>query len=109
MPRCPRALACDYGRLTQPPRPKVDEVRIRKGDHELHLLAKGTVLRTYRVALGYGGPGQKRMEGDATTPMGEYRITSRLEKTRWHTFLGVSYPNVDDQRRHAYPQPDATS
>lgn len=80
--------------------PVADEIRIDKSDHRLEVLAGGAVIRTYKVAIGSGGPGPKRFEGDKTTPVGAYRLTGRFPGL-FHRFLGVSYPNADDQRRFA--------
>lgn len=77
-----------------------DEIRIDKSDHRLELLADGAVFRTYKVAIGSGGIGPKRFEGDKTTPVGTYRLTGRFAGL-FHKFLGVSYPNDDDRRRYA--------
>jgi len=80
--------------------PVADEIRIDKSDHRLEVLAGGAVIRTYKVAIGSGGSGPKRFEGDKTTPVGTYRLTGRFPGL-FHRFLGVSYPNADDQRRFA--------
>jgi murein L,D-transpeptidase YafK len=75
------------------------EIRIAKGPHRLDLVADGRVVKTYRVAIGPGGPGPKRMEGDRVTPVGTYRIAGRI-KGLYHQFLTVSYPNDEDRRRY---------
>jgi len=81
--------------------PTVDEVRIQKGAHRLDLLASdGSVLARYRVAIGPGGPGPKRMEGDRVTPVGTYRVIGRI-KGLYHQFLTLDYPNDTDRRRYA--------
>jgi murein L,D-transpeptidase YafK len=78
--------------------PSVSEVRIEKEAHTLSLLSGDTVLKTYRVAIGPGGPGPKRMQGDRVTPVGRYRVSGRI-KNLFHQFLIVSYPNAEDVRR----------
>jgi murein L,D-transpeptidase YafK len=78
----------------------VDELRIDKSDHKLELYAGGTVVKSYKVAIGSGGSGPKRMEGDKVTPVGTYRVTGRF-KGLFHQFLVVSYPNEEDKRRFA--------
>jgi murein L,D-transpeptidase YafK len=78
----------------------VDEIRIDKSDHKLELTAGGKVVKSYKVALGSGGAGPKRMEGDKVTPVGTYRVTGRF-KGLFHQFLVVSYPNEEDKRRFA--------
>ncbi|MGK4003189.1 L,D-transpeptidase family protein [Sorangium sp. So ce1036] len=83
-----------------PPRPRVTEIRIDKSDHTLELVAGDEILKTYRVAIGPGGPGPKRYEGDRRTPVGTYRVAGRF-KGQFHRFLLVSYPNEEDRRRFA--------
>jgi murein L,D-transpeptidase YafK len=78
----------------------VDEIRIDKSDHKLELYAGGSVVKSYKVALGSGGAGPKQMEGDKVTPVGTYRVTGRF-KGLFHQFLVVSYPNEEDKRRFA--------
>jgi murein L,D-transpeptidase YafK len=52
------------------------------------------------VAIGSGGLGPKRFEGDKTTPVGTYRIVSRF-RGLFHQFLTVSYPSDEDRKRYA--------
>jgi murein L,D-transpeptidase YafK len=87
----PSAVAAD---------PAVTEIRIEKAAHTLKLLAHGDPVATYRVAIGPGGAGPKRMEGDRVTPVGRYHVSGRI-KGLFHQFLIVSYPNADDVRRFA--------
>jgi murein L,D-transpeptidase YafK len=87
----PSAVAAD---------PAVTEIRIEKNAHTLKLLARGDTVATYRVAIGPGGAGPKRMEGDRVTPVGRYHVSARI-KGLFHQFLVVSYPNADDVRRFA--------
>lgn len=82
------------------PLPRVTEIRIDKSEHTLDLVANGEVVRSYRVALGPGGPGPKRYEGDRRTPVGTYHVAGRI-KGLFHQFLLVSYPNEEDRRRFA--------
>ncbi|WP_437627118.1 L,D-transpeptidase family protein [Sorangium sp. So ce1151] len=80
--------------------PRVTEIRIDKSEHTLDLVADGTIVRSYRVALGPGGAGPKLYEGDRRTPVGTYRVAGRI-KGLFHQFLVVSYPNEEDRRRFA--------
>ena len=93
-------LACMAFASPSASRPPEHEIRIAKGAHRLELVADGTVVKTYRVAIGPGGSGPKLMEGDRVTPVGTYRILGRF-KGLFHQFLSVSYPNDEDRRRHA--------
>ena len=94
------ALAVPAASRGDAPPPGITEIRIAKGAHRLDLVSDGRTVKTYRVALGPGGPGPKRMEGDKVTPVGTYRIVGRFHGL-FHQFLGVSYPNDEDRRRHA--------
>jgi len=96
-PLCPASHTCDFTLWESTPRPAVTEILVQKGPHRLYLLSGSKVVRSYTVALGYGGAGPKKYEGDGVTPVGTYAITDRLD-SKWHTFLGVSYPSVADQR-----------
>lgn len=85
---------------TAGPKAGVTEIRIDKSDHKLELVAGTEVVKTYKVALGPGGAGPKRFEGDKVTPVGTYRVTGRI-KGLFHQFLVVSYPNAEDVERYA--------
>jgi murein L,D-transpeptidase YafK len=92
--------ALSYSRAVAPKPPAIDEIRIDKSDHRLELFSSGHEVKTYRVAIGSGGSGPKRMEGDKVTPVGTYRVTGRI-KGLFHNFLVVSYPNDEDRARYA--------
>jgi murein L,D-transpeptidase YafK len=96
----PAAVPFSPAASAEPAAVQVTLVRIDKSEHRLELVAGERVVKRYRVALGSGGAGPKRFEGDKTTPVGAYRITSRF-KGLFHQFLGVSYPNDDDRARFA--------
>lgn len=78
----------------------VDEIRVDKSEHRLELIKDGQSIKSYKVALGSGGAGPKRFEGDRTTPTGTYRISGRF-KGLFHQFMVVSYPNDEDRKRFA--------
>ncbi|MCC6555927.1 MAG: L,D-transpeptidase [Polyangiaceae bacterium] len=95
---CPAGYRCDPGALDRAPRPAITELFIQKRAHLLHLVAGNVIVKSYGVALGSGGLGQKRVEGDRVTPIGTYSITGRYP-SRWHTYLALSYPNDEDRAR----------
>ena len=85
---------------------KVTEVLVDKSDHRLELRAGDKVLKTYSVALGPGGLGPKRYEGDMTTPTGRYVLRGRFGL--YHQFINVSYPNDEDRKRFAQAKKEGT-
>ena len=77
----------------------VDKVLIEKQTRRLTLLAKGEVIKTYKIALGGNPVGPKERQGDCKTPEGIYIIDSRNGNSGYHLSLHISYPNEDDKRR----------
>jgi L,D-transpeptidase-like protein len=94
---CPTGFRCDPSAFGRQP---ITSLLVQKRAHALHLVAGTTIVRSYRVALGAGGLGQKAYEGDKVTPIGSYRITGRYS-SRWHTYLALDYPSQADRERHA--------
>ena len=77
---------------------QADAIRVYKAQRRLDLLHGGRVIATYRVVLGGDPVGHKRQQGDQRTPEGDYRITYRNDRSRFHLSLRISYP--DDADRH---------
>jgi len=75
------------------------EVVIDRSEHKLIVKKEGTTLRTFKVALGSGGRKAKLHEGDHKTPKGTYRISKVRDSQRFHMFLQLDYPNMDDAKR----------
>jgi murein L,D-transpeptidase YafK len=73
-------------------------IHITKSAHRLDVIDKDTVVRSFGVAIGPGGPGTKQREGDKVTPVGRYRVVSRAPST-YHQFLRLDYPNAEDRAR----------
>ncbi len=76
-----------------------DKILIEKKARRLTLIAKGEVLKTYRIALGGNPNGPKEKQGDNKTPEGIYAIDSRNRDSRYHLALHISYPNERDRKR----------
>ena len=78
-----------------------DRVLVEKSARRLTLLRNGTLLKTYRVALGRAPVGPKEREGDQRTPEGIYQIDFHKEDSDYHRALHVSYPEQRDIDRAA--------
>jgi len=78
---------------------KVDRILVLKGKRRMHLMHKGRIVRTYRIALGFSPQRHKVKQGDGRTPEGIYRISFRNPGSRFHLSLKVSYPNRQDRTR----------
>ena len=85
-------------------RPKLfsaDSIVLDKSERRLDLYEKGTLRKTYVVALGRNPVGTKAKRGDGLTPEGLYYITGRNPGSKYHLSLRVSYPNATDRARAA--------
>lgn len=84
-------------------RGSVTEIRIDKTSLTLTLYHGSVPLKSYHVAIGGGGVGDKVRQGDRKTPEGTFYITQKLVLNndyylgaRW---LRISYPNIEDANR----------
>jgi len=60
--------------------------------------ASGAQLR-WTAALGREPHGTKFASGDLRTPEGHYRIAGDLEPSRFHGFIPIDYPSLEDADR----------
>ncbi|RPH48439.1 MAG: hypothetical protein EHM91_04320, partial [Planctomycetota bacterium] len=74
-------------------------VVIRKRARELTLYDGAEPLRKFRVVLGANVSGDKEREGDKRTPEGTFYICTRNSASRFHKFMGLSYPAPPDAVR----------
>lgn len=89
------------------PHVSVDRIVVRKSDHSLTLFSGEQVLFKTSAAIGPGGAGHKRMEGDKVTPVGRYHVVSK-GPSRYHVFMRLDYPNAEDRARFARAKADGT-
>jgi murein L,D-transpeptidase YafK len=79
--------------------PVADLILVRKSERRLYLMHGGSVLRSFRVALGLMPDGAKERAGDFRTPEGRYRLTRRNARSDFFLSIQVSYPSDEDRRR----------
>jgi murein L,D-transpeptidase YafK len=82
-----------------PPGAHVDRLVVIKGEHRLLLQQQGQTLASFEVALGRGGKGPKRREGDGRTPEGLYTIDFHNGSSAFYRALHISYPGRADLAR----------
>lgn len=80
---------------------KADKVIVVKTERKLYLLRDGSVVRSYRVALGPNPVGHKIFQGDGRTPEGLYTLDWRNDASRFYRAIHISYPNDEDSLRAA--------
>lgn len=93
---------CSYLRAqtTLPDGARIDRLVVDKSEGRMWAYEGEQEVAVYRVAVGRGGLGPKRWEGDGRTPEGTYRIDERHRSQNFHRFLHVSYPEAPDRRRY---------
>lgn len=78
---------------------KADRIVVHKKDRTMHLMNRGQILKTYKIALGGAPEGPKQQQGDHRTPEGAYKIDSRNARSTFYLALHISYPNAQDRAR----------
>jgi murein L,D-transpeptidase YafK len=81
-----------------PARPGPPTIEIWKAKRHMELRQGDRVLREFRIVLGAAPSHAKERRGDHRTPVGRYYITGK-KTSRFHRFLALSYPNVEDAER----------
>lgn len=74
----------------------ITRIVVDKSKRQLAVYNKDTLLKTYKVALGFTPTGHKEQEGDGKTPEGTYKICAKNPNSQFHKSLKVSYPNAAD-------------
>lgn len=77
--------------------PEVTSIVVDKTARRMIFYNNETVLRTFRIGLGFAPRGHKQFEGDGKTPEGTYFIDRRNPNSRFHLSIGISYPNEADR------------
>lgn len=72
---------------------------VSKSKRSITLLINGKAIWSAPVGLGGCPEGHKQREGDQRTPEGDYFICTRNPRSRFHLFLGLSYPGIQDAER----------
>jgi tetratricopeptide (TPR) repeat protein len=77
----------------------VEKILVEKKERRLMLISNGTVIKTYKIALGGNPTGPKERQGDNKTPEGIYFIDAKNMDSRYYLSLHISYPNEKDKQR----------
>ncbi|MCB1676135.1 MAG: L,D-transpeptidase [Halioglobus sp.] len=57
------------------------------------------LFRLENIAIGSNGPTRSKRSQDEKTPLGEFHINGIRSSERYHLFLSIDYPTMDDARR----------
>ena len=75
------------------------EIVISRSENKLFVMKNGITLKQYYVAFGMGGMKGKRLEGDRKTPLGDYQVITARDSSRFHRFILLNYPAMEDAER----------
>jgi murein L,D-transpeptidase YafK len=78
--------------------PVLMNVVVTKHTGTLDVYDRGRTVLTIPIVLGRN-PADKQREGDLATPEGEFYICYKNPESKYHRFLGLSYPNAEDAER----------
>ena len=96
------AIAAEGVSETKQAMPKsimIDKVFVDKSARTLQLLSDDKVIKSYHIALGGNPIGHKQQQGDQRTPVGNYTLDYKNEKSGYYRSIHVSYPNAADKAR----------
>ena len=77
----------------------VDKLLVDKSDRKLHVLSKGTIIKSFTISLGDNPIGHKEKKDDEKTPEGTYFINDKrgFGQSGYYKNLGISYPSPRDK------------
>ena len=71
--------------------PLSNGINVYTKKHILNICKQGTVVKTFKVALGFKGVGKKK-SGDNKTPVGLYQLAHPRKSTQFKVFIPILYP-----------------
>jgi murein L,D-transpeptidase YafK len=71
-------------------------VLIDRKNYSLTLYEDTVTIKTWRANFGRNINNPKTCDGDQSTPVGEYKICSIDTLSKYHKFLRLNYPNLND-------------
>lgn len=74
-------------------------IAVWKSKRQLWLSLGDKVIRRYSVSLGKEPRGSKEARGDGRTPVGVYYVSEKRPRSKYHRFLALSYPGIQDAER----------
>jgi len=83
------------------PLDKIENPRlvVKKSERKLELFDGEKLVKTYKIVLGFAPEGDKQQEGDGKTPLGEFYVFTKNDKSKFYLSLGLSCPGIEDAKR----------
>lgn len=74
-------------------------IEIAKRAHVLELRSRFGLESRHPVQLGQNAAGDKTVEGDGATPLGEFYVCAKNPRSKFYLSLCLSYPNAQHAQR----------
>lgn len=71
-------------------------ILINRKDFSLSIYDDTVLVKSYRASFGRNISKTKMRDGDEATPVGQYEICSIDTLHKYHKFLQINYPNIED-------------
>lgn len=71
--------------------PLIDGINVNTSKRVLNICKHGSVVKTFKVALGFKGVGKKKA-GDNKTPVGLYGLAYPRKSNKFKVFIPILYP-----------------
>lgn len=68
------------------------KVYVYKGKRRLLVVDDDTLVREFRISLGFSPSGDKKRQGDGRTPEGEFYVCVKNANSSFYKSVGLSYP-----------------
>lgn len=82
-----------------PPCERIVYIEVQKSERTLQARCARGARVAMTASMGREPLGAKRSRGDLRTPEGRYRISGPAEPSRFHAFVPIDYPSVEDADR----------
>lgn len=81
---------------------KKEDLRILvdKSDYKLFVVADKKIVKTYSAVFGTNPIDDKLMQGDRSTPEGNFKVREFYPYRSWSKFIWIDYPNDSSWKKH---------
>lgn len=74
-------------------------LEVYKSEYRLKVLGNGECLKEFPIVLGANPVDDKRMQGDACTPEGQFKVRSKYPHNKWNKFIWIDYPTAESREK----------
>ncbi len=75
-------------------------ISIDKSDYKLYVMADTSIVKSYSTVFGTNPVDDKLMQGDRSTPEGNFKVRAFYPHKSWSKFIWIDYPNASSWEKH---------